>query len=187
MDVGWVRGADGANAICQHPRPRFQWGRHCRIARIQWLQGSLYGLAFLRALWYRYSCPIMHCTFDGAIREAPTLSLTLAVGHREGSFVVTPDARLDDGLFDYLHVGPLARWEVLRFMPKLASGGRLPNDHPAIWLGRCREVQLRSATPLTIHLDGEFFCRSEDNLHSIEVRLLPAALRVRTVQSTELK
>lgn len=147
---------------------------------IQRLQGlALYGLAFLRALWFRYGCPNMDRTFDGEARTTPTLSMTLAIGRREGSFVVAPQAILDDGLFDYLHVGPLSRWEVLRFMPKLASGGQLPPDHPAIWQGRCKEATLSSEAPLIVHLDGEFFSRPEDNVRQLDIRMLPGALRVR--------
>lgn len=150
--------------------------------RIRWLQGLfLYGLAFVRALACRYACPMMEVTFDDTKRSVPTLSLTVAIGRREGSFVVAADALLDDGLFDYLQAGALSRWEVLRFMPKLASGGKLPSDHPAIWQGRCREVHLRSEAPLTVHLDGEFFSLPEDDVRALDIRILPGALRVRTI------
>lgn len=148
------------------------------IRRLQGL--ALYGLAFLRALWRRHACPLMEIHFDGETRQVPTLSLTVAIGHREGSFVVAPQAQLDDGLFDYLHAGPLSRWQVLRFMPRLARGGQIPTDYPGIWQGRCQEVRLRSEAPLTVHLDGEFFSRPEDQVFQIDVRILPQALKVQT-------
>ncbi len=189
VDVGRVRGDDGRERYFVNSLGLgFSGAVTVESRRIRRLQGlALYGLAFVKALWYRYACPVMHCTFDEHVREAPTLSLTLALGHREGSFVVAPEARLDDGLFDYLHAGELARWEVLRYMPRLASGGRLPGDHPALWLGRCRELKLRSAAPLTIHVDGEFFCRPEDSIRGIEVRLLASALRVRMIAAQDRK
>jgi len=59
-----------------------------RIRRLQGLM--LYGLAFLRALVFRYACPTMEVFFDDVKRTAPTLSLTVAIGRREGSFVVAP-------------------------------------------------------------------------------------------------
>lgn len=149
--------------------------------RIGWLQGlPLYGLAFLRALLFRYELPIMDITLDDVTRTGPTLSFTAAIAHREGSFIVAPQARLDDGLFDYLQVGPLTRLEILKFMPKLASGGQLPADHPSLWLGRCRRVKLRSQAPLTVHLDGEFFSKPDDNVRELDVHLLPGRLRVQT-------
>jgi diacylglycerol kinase family enzyme len=148
--------------------------------KIRWLQGiALYGLAFLRAIMFRYTCPMMECKFDDTERRTPTLSMTIAIAHREGSFIVAPNARLDDGLFDYIHAGPLSRWEVLRTMPKLASGGALPT-HPHLWTGVCREVHLRSEAPLTVHLDGEFFSKPEDNVRELTVRILPGRLKVKT-------
>jgi diacylglycerol kinase family enzyme len=84
---------------------------------------------------------------------------------------------VDDGLFDYLHAGPLSRLEVLRFLPQVALWGP-PSYHPKVRQGRCRELRLQSATPLTVHIDGEFFARPEDDIRFLDIRLLPGALRV---------
>src|SRR5262249_30597537 len=90
-----------------------------------------------------------------------------------------PDARLDDGLFDYLHAGCLSRWEILRFLPRVALSGP-PKDHPKVRLGRCRELRIRSEAPMTVHIDGEFFALPEDRLRELEIRLLPRGLRAQT-------
>jgi diacylglycerol kinase family enzyme len=147
--------------------------------RIRRLQGiALYGLATLRALWYRYATPPMTLTIDGGPAwTAPTLLLSVLLGRREGGFVLAPQARLDDGLFDYVHAGALSRWEVLRFLPRLAATGP-PPEYSKVRQGRCRELRLSSEAPLTVHIDGEFFCVPEDNVRTLEIRLLPHALRV---------
>ena len=54
--------------------------------------------------------------------------------------------------------------------------GRLPTKDPLIATGRCRSVAVASETPLTAHVDGEFFCLPEDKVHRLEVRILPGAL-----------
>jgi diacylglycerol kinase family enzyme len=136
-----------------------------------------YGWAMARAFCAHYTHPVMTVTTDGATRTAPTLALSVALGQREGNFLIAPDARLDDGLFDYLHAGPVPRWELLRHVPGLITG-RLPSDHPRLWKGRCREVRLTSEAPLTVHIDGEFFTLPEDEVRSLDVRLLPGRLRV---------
>jgi diacylglycerol kinase (ATP) len=151
--------------------------------RIRRLRGVLlYGLALLRALHRHYTCPVMTITIDGSARQTPTLALTVAIGRREGNFLLTPHAVVDDGLFDYLHAGCVGRWELLRHVPAMITGD-LPTDHPAIWMGRCRHVQVRSETPLTVHLDGELFSRPEDGVCDLEIHILPAALKVITPQS----
>jgi diacylglycerol kinase family enzyme len=113
---------------------------------------------------------------DGARLQLPTLSLTIGIGRREGNFLLTPDAVVDDGWLDYLHAGALSRWELIRLIPRMING-RLPTDHPQIRSGRCRQVRIESATPLTVHLDGEFFCLPEEDVHQLEIEIIPAALR----------
>ena len=146
--------------------------------RIRYLQGmGLYGLALLKTMCFQYSYPLMNVIIDGTSRHVPTLALTLAIGRREGGFVLAPNALMDDGLFDYLHAGPLPRWQLLRYLPRMATG-KLPANHPIVWMGRCREAQVTSEAPLVTHIDGEVFTEPADNVRGLEVRILPAALRV---------
>jgi diacylglycerol kinase family enzyme len=149
--------------------------------RIRRLQGiALYGLATLRALWYHYACPEMTIRIDeGREWTAPTLMLSVLLARREGGFVLAPQAQLDDGLFDYLHAGALSRWEVVRFLPRVALCGP-PTNHPKVKQGRCRQMSVRSPAPLTVHIDGEFFCRPEDGVREVDIRLLPRLLQVQT-------
>src|SRR5207244_7509708 len=59
--------------------------------RVRGLQGvPLYTIALLRALWRHYTAPDMAVTIDGATRRGPTLALTVALGRREGNFVLAP-------------------------------------------------------------------------------------------------
>ncbi len=147
-----------------------------RIRRLQGL--ALYGLATLRALWYHFACPGMELTIDGQhLGCLPTLMLSVLLGRREGGFVLAPEAKLDDGWMEFVHAGELSRFEVLRYLPRLALFGP-PHGHPKLRLGRCRTINLRSQSPLTVHVDGEFFCRPEDNVRELEIEVLPASLKV---------
>jgi diacylglycerol kinase family enzyme len=179
VDVGVVRSPEGRQRhFVNGLGLGFNGAVTLESRRIRWLRGvPLYGLALLRALWRHFKHPRLKVTFDGEQREAPTLALTIALGRREGNFVLAPDALLDDGLFDYLHAGPVSRWELLRHAPGMITG-RLPQNHPRLWLGRCRRVTVASETPLLVHTDGEFFCRPEDGVTGLEIDLLPGRLRV---------
>jgi diacylglycerol kinase family enzyme len=146
--------------------------RHVRFLQGKWL----YNLALLRALLLRFESPPMTVKIDGEERKGPTLLLSIALGRREGNFTVAADAVVDDGLFDCLHVGPVSRWELIRNLLRINTG-KLP-DHPQLWRGRGASLRIESAAPLAFHLDGELFSRSEDEVKALEVRLLPAALRV---------
>jgi diacylglycerol kinase family enzyme len=151
--------------------------------KIKRLQGvALYGLATLRALWYHYACPPLTLTVDDQPPvTVPTLMLSVLLARGEGGFVMAPEAKLDDGLFDYVHAGGLSRCEVLRLLPRLALAGP-PKDYPKVRQGRCSRIVLRSPAPLTVHIDGEFFALPEDGVQELEIRLQPRALRVQLVQ-----
>jgi diacylglycerol kinase family enzyme len=145
---------------------------------IRHLRGMvLYGLAFVRAVCKHFVAPRLTLSLDGTSREVETLALTISLGKREGGFLVTPKAELNDGLFDYVHAGRLGRFESLRMLPRIATG-TLPDDHPLIRQGRCTAVSVRGEVPLRVHTDGEFFCLTDDNVREITVDLLPGALQV---------
>ncbi len=147
--------------------------------RIRWLRGfPLYALAFLKALLFRYRLQDMEIQIDQEVRRVATFALSIAIGKREGHLLLAPQAVLDDGLFEYILAGPLSRWQVLRNLPRLATGRQLPTDLPGLWMGRCQTVRLRAATPLLVHLDGEFFCVPDDDIHSLDIRMLPGRLAV---------
>jgi len=180
VDVGSARAPDGRQRYFVNGLGLgFNGAVTLEARRIRWLRGlPLYGLAFMRALCFRYGCPRLRIELDGVARDVPTFGLTLALGRREGNFVVAPRASLVDGQFDYLHAGRLTRLQALRLMPRLASGRPLPDDYPEIWQGHAHEASIRGRSTLTVHLDGEFFSRPEDGICELEVKLHPGALRV---------
>jgi diacylglycerol kinase family enzyme len=186
VDVGVVRGDGGRESFFVNTLGLgFSGAVTIESRRIRRLGGlALYGLAFLRALWGRYSLPRMEIALDDKVRQGPTLSFTVALAHREGGFVVAPHAVLDDGEFDYLLAGALSRWKVLRYLPTLAGGGDLPAADPEILRGRCRRARVESEQPLTVHVDGEFFCLPEDNVRRLEIELLPRRLHVELIEAT---
>ncbi len=146
--------------------------------RIRWLRGlPLYGLAFLRAMCFRFETPPLTVRLDADVRAAPTLALSLNIGQREGGFPITLQARLDDGRFDFVHVGGLRRWELARYLPGLVMG-RLPVGHPHLRTGRCITATVRGEFPMCVHTDGEFFCRPGDGVKELHVESLPQRLRV---------
>lgn len=179
IDVGLVRGEDGRTRrfVCC---AGFGFSGSVTVAsrQVRSLQGiALYGWATLRALWNDYAVPKVRLETDGEIVDAPTLMFSVFQGKREGGFVMAPNAVLDDGLFDFVQVGSLSRWQVLRFLPRLALFGP-PQGHPQVRQGRCRTVRLRSETPLDAHVDGELFCTKEDGLRTFEIEMQPRALCV---------
>ena len=179
VDVGIVRGGDRERFFVNCLGVGFNGHVTREARRIKGLQGiPLYGLALIRTMRKVYeAAPLAIRLDDGEEQCVPTLSMTLGLGRREGNFPLTPQARLDDGLFDYLHVGRLSRLRLLCYFPRMISG-RIPTDDPVLGVGQCRKVQIRSEKGLMLHTDGEFFCVPEEGVREVKIELLPLRLRV---------
>jgi diacylglycerol kinase family enzyme len=104
--------------------------------------------------------------------------LSAMVGKREGSFLLAPQAELDDGRFDVVSAGMMGPGRVLGMLPRIALFG-LPARHPQISVRRCRKVRVRSASPLAVHTDGEMFCTADDGIFELAIEILASRLRVK--------
>jgi diacylglycerol kinase family enzyme len=177
VDVGVVRGGGRSRYFVNGLGLGFNGWVTVESRRIKHLRGmALYGLALLRALWSRLDAPPMTARFDDVVMTGPTLAVSVSLGQREGNFVVAPEARLDDGLFEWFRCGGLGLWRLLSFVPGLFVG-RSPR-HAEMRRGQCRRASIRSAAPLVVHADGELFCLPRDDVREIEIELLPGALPV---------
>jgi diacylglycerol kinase family enzyme len=114
-----------------------------------------YTLALAMQLGPGFGARPYYLGFDHATRN-PTecLLLSVAIGKREGSYSLHPDADVGDGLFDVLKLGRLTRRELIWYFPAMLRG-ILPKDHPQVERLRCTRLELASAQPIPMHLDGE--------------------------------
>ena len=110
---------------------------------------------------------------DTQFKQTLTL-LTIGNGRCSGGgFWLTPNAEIDDGLFDICLVRGLSKLQMLALVPKAMQGTHI-NEEP-VHMTRARKITLTSAEPLPVHADGEILYT---DAHELEVELLPAALEV---------
>lgn len=178
VDVGAVRGGGRERFFVNGLGIGFNGYVSNEARGIRWLRGiPLYTLAVVRTLFKNFSAPKVTLKLDGVPRDVLALVLSFAVGQREGGFPLALAAQLDDGLFDWLHVGDIRRWELVRYLPAMISGN-LPKDHPKLHVGRCSQAKVCGDAPLCVHADGEMFSLAEDDIRDVEVELLPGRLLV---------
>lgn len=83
-----------------------------------------------------------------------TEAMLIAVSNGQsygGGMKVTPGARIDDGLFDVMILGPVSKFEFLRVFPKVFSGSH--TSHPAVKIMRGSSVTIESEA--IAYADGE--------------------------------
>lgn len=130
----------------------------------------------LRALWSTPAAPV-RVTWDGGRFEGPAMLVAATVTRGYGGgFLLSPGARVDDGLLDLCIIGDIGRARlVLEFRHIFAGthGGR-----PGVTLAQSKSVKIESlAGPLPVCLDGEL-ARHEA---PVELVCEPAAVEVLTL------
>ena len=145
--------------------------------KIRWLRGqAVYLAALVRNLLLSYRTPHVHVTLDEIeIKQAITL-LTIGNGRCSGGgFWLTPQAEIDDGLFDICLVQGLSKLQILGFVPSAMRGTHITAE--PVRMSRTRRLTITSGEPLPVHADGEILYT---DAHQLTVELLPAALGVLT-------
>jgi diacylglycerol kinase (ATP) len=121
-------------------------------------------LARLKPIPYRLTLDGELLVTDGAL---------ISVGNAQslgGGMKVTPDAVLDDGLFDVLVVQPLGRIPFVRLFPSVFEGTHLRD--PRVKIYRAKKVRIESDGVIA-YADGERI-----GPLPIEIECVPGALRV---------
>ncbi len=120
-----------------------------------------------------FRCHEARLKLDGEVIEAKTILVAVALGTTYGSmFRLTPDAVLDDGLFDVIWSEEVNRAEVLRLIPAALRGTL--SKRRKIHTVHAREVEVVLSEEVPAHVDGEMLA---DTRH-FQARILPGALRV---------
>lgn len=122
--------------------------------KITRLSGNLrYIVALVRAL-LKLKAWHMQIEWDGGSYDGPTYLLSVCNSPRTGGlFYMSPPARMDDGLFDFIFLPEVPKTTVLALLPRLFSGSHI--HHPKVLHGRTRRIHLSSSPGTPIHADGE--------------------------------
>ena len=133
-------------------------------------------VAFLRAttsVFMRWRNTHYDVQIDGARRSGRMLEVIAAIGDQlAGGMRLAPDADPADGLFDVVLIGDATKLDFVRTLPGIYRGTYLP--HPRAEVVRGRRLEIETATPLPIALDGE-----QPGTTPAVFEMVPGALRLR--------
>lgn len=137
----------------------------------------MYLIAVLQTIAFYYDTPYAEMRFDDEVVRQRILFLYAGIGPRGGGgFLLTPDAKPDDGLIDTCMVNPVSRHTMLYMLTKVMKGTHVTSKH--VKMRQNREIAVRSATAMPIYVDGEMFCYPRDDVHQVTITCLPAALQI---------
>ncbi|MCO6453598.1 MAG: diacylglycerol kinase family lipid kinase [Caldilineales bacterium] len=144
-------------------------------AKIKRLRGSMLYLAGAFKAIASYRSPTATIAWDdGRVENHITPLAYVGNGWRTGGvFHLTPEARLNDGLLDFIFADALSRPQIVRLLPKTFNGSHIHDAR--VHSGRCTWLRFTSPDPIPVLADGEIIYR---DAHELDIRILPQALRV---------
>ncbi len=143
--------------------------RHRRLRGL-----PLYLLAVLETVFIYYKAPLLTIRYDDAEVTAPMLMISAMNGRRfGGGFLVTPQAKVDDGLLDLCLARQVSRPGILRLIPHFIRGTHV--QQPTVTMARARKVTVTSEAGLASHVDGEIYTTDARRL---EIEILPQRLNM---------
>ncbi len=171
IDVGWVNGRYFPNG--------FGVGFDALVvqesAKVTRLRGLLiYLYAVLKSIFF-YSSPNLSILLD-ADRKIESRIFMLTVGNGVslgGGFLLTPNARNNDGIFDICVIHHLSKPQIFWHLPKVFWGGHVKIKQ--VEMLQAKELVVKSSEPVGGHVDGELV---EMNDREFRVKIFPKALTI---------
>ena len=141
--------------------------------RIRWffLPKLIYLLAVIKML-FRYKPVSIKISLADTMLERKVLLIALGNGKSSGGgFLLTPEAKLDDGLIDACVIDDVARLKLLIDLPKTLKGTH--KSLPYVTTFKTKKLTIHSSSLLLAHVDGEILESSD-----YQIEILPRRLKV---------
>ncbi|MGA2490402.1 MAG: diacylglycerol kinase family protein [Anaerolineales bacterium] len=135
----------------------------------------MYFVALMRTIFRNFDAIDLHVETDQETWDLCSLMLALGNCPREGGgFIITPDAKWDDGLLNYVTIKKISRLMMLRLVPEVMRGthGRFKQ----VRMGNCRRMSVTSKQPLYIHCDGEIYAGFGTDVRKLTIQIIPNSI-----------
>ncbi len=135
----------------------------------------MYFIALIMTIFRHFDPLDLHVETDQETWDLRSLMLALGNGPREGGgFIITPEAKLDDGLLNYVTIKKISRLMMLRLVPEVMRGthGRFKQ----VRMGTCRRMTVTSQQPLYVHCDGEIYAGFGTDVRKLAIQILPNSI-----------
>jgi YegS/Rv2252/BmrU family lipid kinase len=175
IDLGCVRIEDGEPRLFVNA---LGIGFDAHVAAVSLKLTRLRGLAvYLVAIlkgFMTYRANPMTVEYGDRKLNRRLLFASIANGRcQAGGFWLTPEALVDDGLFDLCLVDNLRLDQIMRYLPKVMNGTH--TQLKVVTMGRSPKVTITSAAPMPVATDGEVLSTSA---HRVQAEILPDAIEV---------
>lgn len=137
-----------------------------KLKKVPFIKGGLaYILAVVLTI-FKGKSNFLNIKIDNKIYTEKTLLIAVANGkYYGGGMKITPEALIDDGIFDICLVKAMNRFKILRVFPELIKGTHERLKEVSFYKGK--EVTICSEKYISLNVDGEVFRVKEANFKII--------------------
>ncbi|MHB8066082.1 MAG: diacylglycerol/lipid kinase family protein, partial [Ruminiclostridium sp.] len=125
-----------------------------KFKKVPGITGSMaYLISIVYTVFKKKICNVK-IDIDGKKLELKLLLAAVANGkYYGGGIIPTPDAKIDDGLFDICLVTEMSRIQILRLFPKYVKGLHAQLKQVSFYRGK--KISIQSEEDLCLNIDGE--------------------------------
>jgi len=135
----------------------------------------MYFIALIMTIFRNFDPIDLHVETDQETWDLTSLMLAIGNGPREGGgFIITPAAKLDDGLLNYVTIKKISRLMMLRLVPEVMRGTH--GHFKQVRMGTCRRMTVTSQQPLYIHCDGEIYAGFGTDVRKLAIQIIPNSI-----------
>jgi diacylglycerol kinase (ATP) len=146
-----------------------------QITRVHGFLKYLTGI--FKSLAFHFEPTRLRIQFDDELVTQKSLFLYVGIGPRGGGgFLLTPDARQDDGLLDSCLAADINRRTLLGLLSSAVKGTHIHSEHASMRVNKKIVIDLDDTAPM--YVDGEMFVYPEDHIHHITITSVPKAIQL---------
>jgi YegS/Rv2252/BmrU family lipid kinase len=152
-------------------------------AKITWLSGfANYAFSAMRTMSIYSKAPLLQVELDDRLFVQACLLISVMNGRRMGGgFLMTPDSKPNDGLFDLCIARQMSQARMLTTIPRFLKGTQASS--PDISMARSKRVKVTALQgSIPAHSDGETICTAGQSL-TIDIFHQQAELIISFLQS----
>lgn len=149
------------------------WVVHTSLG-VKRLRGNAIYLYSVLSTLKNYQPVPLELSFNGSVKVDDYFMVSVGNGvSMGGGFYLTPDAEINDGLFDLCLIQNMPVVSILKNLIKVYSGKH--KDDPRVEMHRTDRLTITGRQPFAVHVDGELLSLKVEKL---EIEIIPRGLEV---------
>jgi len=165
IDVGEVNGRKFVNVLGMG----FEGQANLYGRKLKFIRGPLRYLFAIGWAFITFRRIPLKMTIDSKIYDNKIFLISIGNGWNVGGGLqLTPQAKLDDGIFDICNIRKISKWSIIKNFSKLTKGTITEIEEVELIHGK--NIKIEAKAPISLHFDGEIFSK---DYNYFNIKIIP--------------